>query len=99
MDPYAVSNLIIPIAGMLTGIVMLGTIGWTVRHWVNRHYEHRERMKGVGSEDVQRLEERVLLLEESLAQVQDLAERLDFTERVLAQQRSDAGRLGTGGNA
>ena len=98
MDTGAIS-LIIPIAGMFTGVVMLGTIGWTVRHWVNRHYEHRERMKGGGGEDVRQLEERVMVLEDTVGRVQDLEERLDFTERVLTQQRNEAGHLGAGGNA
>ena len=98
MDTGAVS-LLIPLAGMLTGVVMLGTIGWTVRHWVNRHYEHRERMRGGGGEEVRQLEERVLMLEDAVGRVQDLEERLDFTERVLTQQRNEAGQLGAGGNA
>ena len=98
MDPYAVGGLIIPIAGMLTGVVMVGTLGWTIRHWVNRHYEHREKMRGGGGEELARLEERVSMLEDAMGRVQDLEERLDFTERVLAQQRNDAGRLGAGGN-
>jgi hypothetical protein len=98
MDTGAIS-LIIPIAGMFTGVVVLGTIGWTVRHWVNRHYEYRERMSGGGGENVRQLEERFVMLEEAVGRVQDLEERLDFTERVLAQQRNDAGHLSAGGNA
>jgi hypothetical protein len=99
MDPYAATELLIPIAGMLTGVVIVGTIGWTVRHWVNRHYEHRERMRGGGSEDVRRLEERIAMLEESVGRVQDVEERLDFAERVLTQQRDAAGELGPGGRS
>lgn len=99
MDPYAIGGLLIPIAGMLTGVVMLGTLGWTVRHWVNRHYEHREKLRGAGGEDLRRLEERVLMLEDAVGRVQDLEERLDFTERVLTQQRNGAGGLGSGGGA
>ena len=76
---------------------MLGTLGWTVRHWVSRHYEHRERLRGVGGEDLRRIEERVLMLEDAAGRVQDLEERLDFTERVLAQQRHDADHLAAGG--
>ena len=96
MDPYAIGSLI-PIAGMLSGVVTVGVLGWTIRHWVNRHYEHRERMQGGGGGEVRQLEERILMLEDAVGRVHDLEERLDFTERVLTQQRNEAGQLGSEG--
>ncbi|MGD8727309.1 MAG: hypothetical protein PVH40_06665 [Gemmatimonadales bacterium] len=98
MDPYVVGDLIIPLAGMLTGVAIIGTLGWTVRHWVNRHYEHQEPTKKLEGEELARLEERMMMLEETVGRLQDLEERMDFTERVLAQQRHGTDRLGAGGN-
>lgn len=47
---------------------------------------------------VARLEDRVAQLELEQARVMELEERLDFTERLLVQQRErDAARLGSGG--
>jgi hypothetical protein len=77
------------IAWMLTGTVIFVTIGWTVRHWVDRHYDSRRRATGeVGGVELARLTERMGELEEQVSgRILDLAERLDFTERVLAQSR------------
>ena len=82
MDP----DLIIPLAGMVTGVIIVGTLGMTVRHWIGRHYG-RAALDDPARERVGRLEDRVLQLEEAVARMQDLEERLDFTERVLAQER------------
>lgn len=83
-------DVLVPIAGMLAGVVTVVTLGWTVRHWVDRHYDDRRRAAGgdPGSEALERLTERVGTLEEQVAgRMLDLEERMDFTERVLAQSR------------
>jgi hypothetical protein len=96
MPPGALESILLPIAGMLTGIAVIGTIGWTIRYWVQRHYESTSGALGADAQqDVKRLEERVAALEELGGRMQDLEERLDFAERVLAQHR-ERGRLGNG---
>ena len=62
--------------------------------WIDRRHERlmADRGAGAGSPEVRELRARVEQLEEAVARVQDLEERLDFTERVLAQQR-ERGRL------
>lgn len=85
-------DFFIPFAGMATGVVVVVTIARVVRHWVDRHYE---RVGSAGSSvepTVARLEERVAMLEEVAGRMQDLEERVDFTERVLTRER-DPGRL------
>jgi phage terminase large subunit len=83
MDP----DVIIPLAGMLTGGVVIGTMGWTVRHWVNRYYDHKRGLQA-GTDDghATHIDERLAMLEEQVAtRLMDLEERMDFTERVLTR--------------
>ncbi len=89
MDPF------IPFAGMATGVVVIVTIARAIRHWVDRHYDQTGSTGGSLEPTVTRLEERVALLEELAGRVQDLEERVDFTERVLTRER-DPGRLPPG---
>jgi hypothetical protein len=82
-------DVLVPVAGMFTGVIALVTLGWTVRHWVDRHYESRRGTTGTGgADDVARLTERLKTVEDDLSsRMLDLEERVDFTERVLAQAR------------
>ena len=83
MDPFLVNNLVIPIAGMITGVVI--SIGFfkTVRHGIDR--------KASGSVDarltteVAELHARVEALEHGSDRVDELEDRLDFAERLLAR--------------
>ncbi len=97
MDPWLANNLLIPLAGMATGVVMMVTLGRTVRHWVDRHYHRRALPE---AEEVRakmdRLEDRVGALEEVAGRLEELEERLDFAERVLTQRR-DRDQLAPGG--
>lgn len=88
MDPWGVANVLIPLAGMATGVVVMVTLGRTIRHWVDRHY-HREALPGRDEmrAELARLEDRVAGLEEVAGRVQELEERVDFAERLLTQQR------------
>jgi hypothetical protein len=85
MDP----EIFIPIAGMATGALMVVAVARTVRYWIERHYEHKRRVTpGAEASDVGRIEERMAALEEDVAgRMLELEERMDFTERVLAQGR------------
>jgi hypothetical protein len=85
MDP----EIFVPIAGMATGALMVVAVARTIRYWIERHYEHKRRLtSGAESGDLTRIEERMAAFEEEVAgRVLDLEERMDFTERVLAQGR------------
>ncbi len=83
LDPFLVNNLIIPIAGMITGVVV--SIGFfrTVRHAIDR--------KASGSVDagltteIAELHARIDALEHRSDRVDELEDRIDFAERLLAR--------------
>lgn len=96
MDHWTVLNLVLPIAGMLTGLVVIGTLSRTARYWVQRHYQHRAGEMGPEIKtQLDRVDERLAMLEEVAGRVQDIEERVDFAERVLVRQR-EAGQLPPG---
>jgi hypothetical protein len=85
MDPMVIDNLIIPIAGMLTGIVL----GMPLIRAAVRYIERR-----TGGEadpklraQVEEVRSRLDGMEELRERVLDLEERIDFTERVLARTK------------
>jgi hypothetical protein len=90
MDP---ENLLV--AGMLlAGMALIGKVVIPIAH----AYARRVEGKAGGSEQAREfaeLEARVRELEIRESRVAELEERLDFTERLLAQQR-DPTRLGAG---
>ncbi len=93
-----IQNVVFPILGMGMGaLFMFGVYRIAVR-WIDRRHERLmlEQGAGAGSAEVQQLRARVEQLEDGAARVQDLEERLDFTERVLTQQR-ERGQLPAGG--
>ena len=83
MDPFLVDSLVIPIAGMITGVVI--SIGFfkTVRHLIDR--------KGARSPDanltgeVADLHARIDALERRTELIDELEDRVDFAERLLAR--------------
>ena len=89
-DPIFINQLIIPIAGMLTGIVLgLPVIKAVVRLIDKRHggqidVATRDMLSHV-SERIEQLEDRLEV------RVGELEERLDFTERLLAQAKDREG--------
>ena len=91
-------EIIIPIMGMLTGIVITGflvlgpvgrAIGDVVRHIFGAH---RKDQAALGAGDV---DEIVGRLDSIQTQLGELAERQDFTDRMLAQVRRDKALPGT----
>ena len=84
MDPLIINDLIIPIAGMLTGVVLSVGFFRTVRHFIDR--------KTGGSLDVDLkaevadLQSRIDALEHRSERVDEIEDRLDFTERLLARK-------------
>lgn len=97
MGPGELENILIPLAGMLTGLGMAWVLGSTIRFWVQRHYENKRLQSGgPSSAALEQLEDRVAMLEEVAGRVQDIEERLDFTERVLVRQREAGQQLPPG---
>lgn len=83
-DPVLINQLIIPIAGMLTGIVL----GLPVIRAVVRYVER----KGAGGdavlrEELDELRHRVEVMEEVRHRMLELEERVDFAERLLTEAR------------
>lgn len=95
-DPVFVQDFpqfgeLIPIVGMLTGVlitamIVLGpigkAIGAVIRHWLGGG----NRQESLSAEDVDELHAR---LDHLSKQVAELAERQDFTDRMLAQVRKE----------
>ena len=83
MDPFLVNDLLIPIAGMITGVVICIGFFRTVRHVIDR--------KGSGSADanltgeVADLHARIDALERRTELIDELEDRVDFAERLLAR--------------
>jgi hypothetical protein len=88
MDPHIIEGLIIPLAGMATGIIL----GLPVVRAAVRFIERKT--AGGGDPrlraEVDELRTRVDATEEIRDRLVDLEERIDFTERVLTQQKERA---------
>ena len=86
MDP----DVLVPLAGMLTGIVLgfpiiravVGAIERKTRSRSNPEFEFLQ-------DEIKELRARVEETSETRDRVLDLEERLDFAERLLAQRRKD----------
>ena len=91
-------NQLIPLIGAIGGMVITGIVLWAFfKSDIARALAERirGRRKSHELDDVEQghvaeLEQRVV---EMQGQIAEMAERLDFTERLLAQQRSDPARL------
>jgi hypothetical protein len=87
-----IQQVVFPIMGMGIGVFVLYNVFRIGKYAIDRKHE-LELAKSQGNpEGFVRLQERVERLEELGYRLQELEERLDFTERVLAQGR-DRGRL------
>ena len=91
-DPNIILGQLIPIVGMLTGVVISGfvvlgpvgrAVGDVIRHWLGGG---RRDQAGLHAGDVDDIVGR---LDHISQQLGDLAERQDFTERVLSQVRRE----------
>lgn len=86
MDPFGLLALLIPYAGMATGVTVMVLIYKTVTKFADR--------RGLADTDqvmaeLARLRADVNALGDAVDRVQELEERVDFAERMLAQQRQD----------
>lgn len=89
-------DLLVPLAGMVTGLILLlPVVRGGVRYLERRGSEsRRDAQLEVVREQLKLLHERLDSLERDGRRMMELEERVDFAERLLAQQR-DA-RLGGG---
>lgn len=77
------NEVVIPLAGMATGLLItLATIRAVARHFERKH-EERKLGAAAGADPV--LRDELLQLR---SQVESLEERVDFTERLLTQERT-----------
>lgn len=89
-------GLIVPIAGMLTGIILgLPLIRALVRHIERQAVGGGEPPDEALRAEVQELRQRIEAMDDVRERLTDLEERQEFTERVLARQRQP-GALGGG---
>ena len=102
VDPNLIVDQIVPLVAMVVGVVGIvllarwffhSPIGEAIAEGIRLRRRRRYGLSGEGAEEprVAGLEEQVRLL---TAQVGELGERLDFTERMLATQRDR--RIGAG---
>ena len=87
MDPqlaFLINNLIIPIAGMGTAIILGVSVLKTIRHYIDRRLPHSE---GEGSVHLEELRHRLDELERGTGRLDELEDRLDFAERLLTRGR------------
>lgn len=88
---FAMTRLIVPLAGMATGIVItgflaLGPVGRSIGDTIRRIFNADLKDQRVGAGDMDELRDR---LDSISHQLGELAERQDFSERMLAQVRKD----------
>jgi len=96
-DPNLLISQIVPVVGMLSGIlisgfVALGPVGRAIGD-VLRHLFRADRKQALPAEELDALHARFDAIQHQLSEI---AERQDFTERMLAQTR-ERGALGAGG--
>ena len=91
-----IQNVVFPLVGMGMGAFLLYGGYRVAMRAIDLH--HQRKIAGGGglpSEELQRLQGRLEVLDDVTLRVQDLEERVDFTERVLTRER-ERGRLGRG---
>ncbi|MCH7875548.1 MAG: hypothetical protein IH965_09655 [Gemmatimonadetes bacterium] len=84
MDPGAFVMLI-PLAGLATGVVFMVGIYKLASRWMDR----KRLPEGDLADEVDRLRGEVDALRDVALRVDELEERLDFAERLLAQRQPD----------
>jgi hypothetical protein len=81
-----IQEVIFPLVLMGMGSFALYGVYRTVNRMLDRRHEARKAGLGVPADEVRHLEERVAVLEEQSVRLQEIEERLDFAERMLAKQ-------------
>lgn len=87
-------EIVVPVFGMITGIVITGmliigpigrSIGNSITYWLGGGRKQRER-EALPTPDLDEVHERLDVMQQQLA---ELAERQEFTERLLAKSRQE----------
>jgi hypothetical protein len=95
-------DVIVPVFGMITGIVITGlviigppgrAVGSAITYWLAGGRKQHETL---AAPDLDEVHDRLDALQR---QVAELAERQEFTERLLAKGRQERGLPGAGGGA
>lgn len=95
-DWFWVQQVVFPILGMAMGAFALFGIYKTVNHWLDRRHERElAAQKGAFPHDLDEIKRRLDALDDVAFRVEELEERLDFTERILARHTGQE-RLGRG---
>jgi hypothetical protein len=85
VPPFLFFNeVLIPLAGMATGLIITLSVVKAITRQLDRRHDARLAVHGGGG-DVEGLRTEVVELR---GQVEALEERLDFTERLLTQERN-----------
>jgi len=93
-------DIIVPIAGMVTGIIITGfviigppgrAVGSLITYWLGGG---RKRQDAIAAPELDELHERLDAMQQQLAEV---IERQEFTERLLSKVRQERGLPGAGG--
>lgn len=95
-SPAEIGNVIVPIVGMFTGIVItgmvvLGPIGRTIGDVVRHLFGADKKDAALSAGELDDLRDR---LEAISRQIAEVAERQDFSERMLAQVRKERALAG-----
>jgi hypothetical protein len=80
-----IQEVVFPLIGFAMGGFVLYGVYRTINRVLERRHELRLGEAGSVTEAVRRLEDRVAMLEEHGGRIQELEERVDFTERMLAK--------------
>jgi hypothetical protein len=87
-DWVFIDKVIFPLIGMGMGTLAMVGIYRTINRVLERRHERQlALMRGSASPEVQRLNERLDAVEDHVARLGELEERIDFTERLLSRQR------------
>lgn len=96
--PIEMVPIVIPVFGMLTGVIITGmvvlgpvgrAVGDILRHWLGGGRSEKQLAQG-------ELDELHARLDQIQATLSEIAERQDFTERLLAQVRKEKALPGSG---
>ncbi len=83
-----IQEVVFPILGMGIGVLAMFGLYRTANRVLDRRHEQELAGSGGASRDeIERMVSRIEALEESAERMQELEERVDFTERVLTQQK------------
>jgi hypothetical protein len=76
---------LVPFGGMATGIVFMVVMYKLIARWIDR----RQLGSGATAEELHQLRDQIDALGAVVDRVAELEERVDFAERLLAQQRRE----------